>query len=56
MAIFEKRQKSNGRQKYFARPITLTHDEILPNGFLHVKRRTLEKNPWLEMRIAVSRE
>ena len=50
MAIFEKRLTSNGRQKYSARPITLAHDEILTNGFLHVKRRTLQ------MRIAVSHE
>ena len=37
-------------QKYSARPITLAHDEILTNGFLRLKRGTLE------MRIAVSRE
>jgi hypothetical protein len=37
-------------EKYSARPITLAHDEILTNGFLHPKRGTLE------MRIAVSRE
>ena len=43
-------QTNNGRQKYFAAFITLTHDEILTNGFLHLKRGTLE------MRIAVSRE
>ena len=42
--------KVNGRQKYSARPITLAHDEILTNGFLRLKRGTLE------MRIAVSRE
>ena len=39
-----------GRQKYSAKPITLAHDEILTNGFLRLKRGTLE------MRIAVSRE
>jgi hypothetical protein len=50
MAIFGKIQTSIDRQKYFAAPITLTHDEILTNGFLHLKRGTLE------MRIAVSRE
>jgi hypothetical protein len=50
MAIFGKIQTSNGRQKYTARPITLAHDEILTNGFLRLKRETLE------MRIAVSRD
>ena len=50
MAIFEKRLTSNGRQKYSARPITLAHDEISTNGFLHVKGGTLQ------MQIAVSRE
>ena len=42
---------NNGRQKYSAKPIsiTLAHDEILTNEFLHVKRGTLE------MQIAVSR-
>jgi hypothetical protein len=50
MAIFGKIQTSNGRQKYFAMPITLAHDEILTNGFLHLKHGTLE------MRIVVSRE
>ena len=30
-----------GRQKYFAKPITLAHDEILTNGFFHLKRGTL---------------
>ena len=45
-----KNQKWSGRQKYFAAPITLAHDEILTNGFLRLKRGTLE------MRIAVSRE
>jgi hypothetical protein len=40
----------NGSGKYSAKPITLTHDEILTNGFLRLKRGTLE------MRIAVSRE
>jgi hypothetical protein len=39
-----------GRQKYSAMPITLAHDEILTNGFLRLKRETLE------MRIAVSSE
>ena len=43
-------QTNKGRQKYFAAPITLAHDEILTNGFLRLKRGTLE------MRIAVSRE
>ena len=43
-------QTSIGRQKYFAAPITLAHDEILTNGFSRLKRGTLE------MRIAVSRE
>jgi hypothetical protein len=37
-------------EKYFSKPITLFHDEILTNGFLPIKRRTLE------MRIAVLRE
>jgi hypothetical protein len=37
-------------EKYSARPITLAYDEILTNGFLHLKRGTLE------MQIAVSRE
>jgi hypothetical protein len=36
--------------KYSARPITLFHDEILTNVFLHLKRGTLQ------MRIAVLRE
>ena len=44
----DKNQKWSGRQKYFARPITLAHDEILTNEFLHLKRGTLQ------MRIAVS--
>ena len=43
-------QTNKGRQKYFAAPITLAHDEILTNGFLRLKRGTLE------MRIVVSRE
>jgi len=43
-------QTSKGRQKYSARLITLSHDEILTNGFLRVNRGTLQ------MRIAVSRE
>ncbi len=37
-------------EKYSAKPITLAHDEILTNGFLRLKRGTLE------MRIVVSRE
>jgi hypothetical protein len=41
-------QTSNGRQKYSARPITLSYDGILTNGLLPVKRGTLE------MRIVVS--
>ena len=36
-------------EKYSARPITLSHDGILTNGLLRVKRGTLE------MQIAVSR-
>ena len=45
-------QTNNGRQKYsaIARPITLSHNGILTNGLLRVKRGTLE------MRIVVSRE
>jgi hypothetical protein len=45
-------QTSNDRQKYSAIPVhvTLAHDDILTNGFLHMKRGTLE------IRIAVSRE
>jgi hypothetical protein len=43
-------QTNKGRQKYFAALITLAHAEILTNGFLRLKRGTLE------MRIAVSRE
>ena len=43
-------QTINGRQNYLAALITLAHDEILTNGFLHLKRGTLE------MRIVVSRE
>ena len=43
-------QTNKGRQKYSAKPITLAHDEILTNGFLRLKRGTLE------MRIAVSRK
>jgi hypothetical protein len=50
MAIFGEIQTSIGRQKYFPALITLAHDEILTNGFLRIKRGTLE------MRIAVSRE
>jgi hypothetical protein len=50
MAILAKIQYFFCRQKYSANPITLAHDEILTNGFLRVKRETLE------MRIAVSRE
>jgi hypothetical protein len=40
----------NSQQKYSARPITLSHDDILTNGLLRVNRGTLQ------MRIAVSRE
>ena len=43
-------QTIEGRQKYSAMPITLAHDEILINGFLRLKRGTLE------MQITVSRE
>jgi hypothetical protein len=43
-------QTSKGRQKYSAKPIAKAHDEILTNGFLRLKRGTLEK------RTAVSRE
>jgi hypothetical protein len=43
-------QTSICRQKYSARPITLSHDGTLTNGLLRVKRGTLE------MRIAVSSE
>jgi hypothetical protein len=43
-------QTNKGRQKYSVRPITLAHVEILTNGFLHLKRGTLE------MLIVVSRE
>jgi hypothetical protein len=50
MAIFGEIQYWKGRQKYFAMPITLSHDEILTNGLLRAKRGTLE------MRIAVSHE
>jgi hypothetical protein len=46
----EKIQTNNGRQKYSARHITLSHDGILTNGFLCIDRGTLE------MQIAVSRE
>jgi hypothetical protein len=41
---------NNGRQKYSAMPITLSHDGILTKSLLHLKRGTLQ------MRIAVSRE
>ena len=34
-------QTSIGRQKYFAAPITLAHDEILTNGFFPLKGETL---------------
>ena len=37
-------------EKYSAKHITLAHDEILTNGFFHLKSGTLQ------MRIAVSRE
>jgi hypothetical protein len=50
MAILVEIQTSNGRQNYSARPITLSHDGILTNGLLRLKRGTLE------MQIAVSRE
>ena len=50
MAKLDKNQTNKGRQKYSARPITLANDGILTNGFLHLKRGTLE------LRIAVSRE
>jgi hypothetical protein len=50
MAVFGEIQYWEGRQKYSAKPITLAHDDILTNGFLPIKRGTLE------MRIAVSRE
>jgi hypothetical protein len=47
-----KTQYWEGLQKYSAMPIlvTLADDEILTNGFLRIKRGTLE------MRIALSRE
>jgi hypothetical protein len=34
-------QTNNGRQKYFATPIILAHDEILTNDFLRLNRETL---------------
>jgi hypothetical protein len=34
-------QTSNGRQKYSVRPITLSHDGILTNRFVHANRGTL---------------
>jgi hypothetical protein len=43
-------QTNEGLQNYFARPISLSHDEILTNIFLQLKRGTLE------MRIEVSRK
>jgi hypothetical protein len=43
-------QTRYGRQKYSARPITLSRDGILTNGLLRVKRGMLE------MQIAVLRE
>jgi hypothetical protein len=46
----DKIQKWSGRQKYSAKPITLSHDGILTKGMLLVKRGTLE------MRIAVPRK
>jgi hypothetical protein len=49
MAISEKILR-NGSGKIFCETITLAHVEILINGFLRLKRGTLE------MRIAVSRE
>jgi hypothetical protein len=45
-----KNQKWSDLEKYSAKPITLAHNEMLTNGFLRLKRGTLE------MRIAVSRE
>ena len=50
MAIFGQIQTTNGRQKYSARPITLTHGGILTIGLSPVKRGKLE------MRVTVSRE
>jgi hypothetical protein len=43
-------QTSNGRQIYFSTLIALSHDGILTNEFLRLKRGTLQ------MRIVVSRE
>ena len=45
-----KLQTNKGRQKYFAKPITLSHDEILTNGVLPINCGTLQ------MQIAVLRE
>jgi hypothetical protein len=45
-----KNQKWSGQQKYSATPITLSHDGILINRFLRLKREMLE------MWIVVSRE
>jgi hypothetical protein len=45
-----KNQKWSGLQKYSARTIALSHDEILTNAFWPLNRGTLQ------MRIAVSRE
>ena len=46
----EKKYYKLNLEKYSTRPITLSHDGIVTNGLLRVKRGTLE------MRIAVSRE
>jgi hypothetical protein len=50
MTIFEEQLTNKGRQKYSATPTTLAHDEILTNGFFHIKCGTLQ------MQIVVSRE
>jgi hypothetical protein len=34
-------QYCEGRQKYFVKPMTLSHDGILTNGFFHLNRGTL---------------
>jgi hypothetical protein len=49
-AILAKNQKWSGRQKYSAKLITLSHDEILINRFLRINGGTLQ------MRIVVPRE
>jgi hypothetical protein len=48
--ICKKKYYGLNLEKYSARPITSSHNGILTNGVLRVKRGTLE------MRIAVSRE